>query len=181
MATIYTHALVGIGLGKILTYRRARPLFWVLAAFLPIVPDFDAFSTSAYGTLWGHRGFTHSLSFALAISLLAAGLACRYLRMRFWPLLGLFFLITASHGILDALTDGGFGIPFFWPFYNGRFGPCGPIHVADIGFEFPDPRVSRSIRTELLYVWLPTVVLVAIVSAYRRWKPTGQEESSSRH
>jgi inner membrane protein len=85
-------------------------------------------------------------------------------------LFALFFLITASHGVLDALTDGGFGIPFFWPLDERRYGPCGPIHVADIGFEVPDPRTSRSVRTELLYVWLPSAVVVGIVMAYRYCK-----------
>jgi inner membrane protein len=170
VATIYTHALVGLGLGKVLTMRRVSPLFWILAGFLPIIPDFDSFSFSAYGSLWGHRGFTHSLCFALALALFSAGLTFRFLHMRFWLLFGLFFLITASHGLLDAFTNGGFGIPFFWPFWNHRFGPYGPIHVQDIGFEFPDPRVSRAVRTELLYVWLPTAVLVGVVWRYRRWK-----------
>jgi inner membrane protein len=170
MATLYTHAVVGLGLGSVFTSRRVHPLFWILAGFLPIVPDFDAFSTSPYGSLWGHRGFTHSLCFALGLSLVAAALAFRFLQARFWPLFGLFFLITASHGILDAFTNGGFGIPFFWPFYNQRYGHWGPIQVADIGFEIPDPRVSRAIRTELVYVWLPLAVLVGLVWICRLYR-----------
>jgi inner membrane protein len=168
MATTYTHAFFGFGLGKLFTNRRVPPLFWVLVGFLPVVPDFDVFSTHAYGSIWGHRGFTHSLCFALVLALIVSGLAFRFVHIKFWPLFALFFLITASHGVLDALTDGGFGIPFFWPFSEHRFGPYGPIHVQDIGFEIPDPRVSRAIRTELLYVWLPTVFLVGIVMVWRR-------------
>jgi inner membrane protein len=173
MATIYTHAVVGLGLAKVFTSRRLPPLFWILAGLLPIVPDFDSFSSYSYGSMWGHRGFTHSLCFALGIGLIAAGAASRCLKIDFWPLLGFFFLITASHGILDALTDGGFGIPFFWPFSPHRYGPYGPIHVADIGFEIPDPRVSRSVRTELLYVWLPLAVVVGVVTIRRRFRLTG--------
>jgi inner membrane protein len=179
MATIYTHALVGLGLGKMFINRRAPPLFWVLAGFLPIVPDFDAFSSSAYGSIWGHRGFTHTLCFALAVALVVSGLAFRFVGMKFWPLLGLLFLITASHGILDALTNGGFGIPFFWPFSDHRYGPYGPIHVQDIGFEIPDPRVSRAIRTELLYVWLPMLFFAGIMVACRRRRRIRLEKKSS--
>jgi inner membrane protein len=168
MATIYTHALFGLGLGKIFTNRRVPGLFWALAGLLPIVPDLDVFSSHAYGSIWGHRGFTHSLCFALGVALIASGSAFRLVHLKFWPLFGLFFLITASHGVLDALTNGGFGIPFFWPFSAHRYGPYGPIHIQDIGFEIPDPRVSRAIRTELLYVWLPTLSLVGIVAACRR-------------
>ena len=171
MATINTHALAGLGLGKLFT-RGSRPwLFWVLAGLLPVLPDLDAFSPAAYGSLAGHRGFTHSLAFALAVGLSAAGLTCRLIRVHFGLLAALFFLVTASHGVLDAFTNGGFGIPFFWPFSDHRFGLYGPIQVADIGFELPDPRTSRAIRTELLYVWLPTAVLAGVVEAWRRRRP----------
>src|SRR5437660_5804660 len=46
MATLYTHVVVGLGLGTVLTSRRKPLLFWMLAGFLPIIPDFDAFSMS---------------------------------------------------------------------------------------------------------------------------------------
>jgi inner membrane protein len=168
MATIYTHAFVGVALGAVFARRRLPVPFWGLAALPPIVPDFDIFSPAYYGDPWGHRGFTHSLLFALAVGLVAAGLTFRSFKVRFWDLLGFFFVITASHGILDALTNGGYGIPFLWPFSDRRFGPMGPIQVQDIGWELPDPRMSRSIRTELIWVWLPCSVLVAAVIAYRR-------------
>src|SRR5581483_2857786 len=128
MATIYTHAVVGPGLGQVFTGRRLPALFWFLVAFLPVVPDFDAFSTAPYGSLLGHRGFTHSLAFALALGLVAALATFRHLKMRFWVLLLICFGVTASHGFLDACTDGGFGIPFFWPLSERRYGPWGPIH-----------------------------------------------------
>jgi inner membrane protein len=167
MATIYTHGFFGLVLGKTLTARPMRAWFWILAALLPILPDSDVFSPATYGTIWGHRGFTHSFTFAAGISLVAAAAMYRYLKGRFMLLWGFYFLATASHGVLDAFTNGGYGIPFFWPFSMARFGPWGPIQVADIAFEFPDPRTSRSVRTELLYVWLPTILLVAIISGYR--------------
>jgi inner membrane protein len=86
----------------------------------------------------------------------------------FLDLWGFFFTITASHGILDAFTRGGYGIPFFWPLSNQRFGPWGPIHVADISTEFPDPWRSRAVRDELLWVWLPLIILVGLVLLWRR-------------
>jgi inner membrane protein len=168
MVTPYTHGAFGLGLGKLLTSRRLPVLFWALTILLPIAPDFDVFFNRPYGSIWGHRGFTHSLCFALIVGLLVAGLTFKYFQVRFWVLAGFFFVITASHGVLDAFTNGGFGISFFWPFDDRRFGPWGPIQVQDIGFEFPDPRTSRSIRTELLWVWLPTGALVLGVMAYRR-------------
>ncbi|HZU36866.1 MAG TPA: hypothetical protein VFA18_13185, partial [Gemmataceae bacterium] len=91
----------------------------------------------------------------------------RYLRMRFWLLAGLLFVVMASHGLLDALTRGGADIPFFWPLSKARFGNWGPIPVPDIGFEFPDPRISRAVRGEVLAVWLPMGFLVGVVTLYR--------------
>jgi inner membrane protein len=140
-----------------------------LAAALPVVPDLDVFSSCSYGSMCGHRGFTHSLLFAAALAGIAAALTFRYFRMKFWPLAGILFACAASHAVLDALTDGGYGVPIFWPISNVRFGPYGPIHVADLGGAFPNPWTSRSIRTELLYVWLPMSLLLALVAGCRRW------------
>jgi inner membrane protein len=167
MATIYTHAFAGVGMASLLTPRPKPPIFWTLAALLPVVPDFDSFSYAAYGSPYGHRGLTHSLVFALGVGLVAAAASFRFCHVRFWPLFGLFFLITASHGVLDAFTNGGYGIPFFWPLTETRWGPYGPIKVSDIGFEFPDPRKSRTLQTELLYVWLPLGTAVTAMQAWR--------------
>ncbi len=167
MATLYTHTIVGLGLAEVCSRRRMPLLFWALAGLLPVLPDIDTFSDRPYPSTLGHRGFTHSLLFALVVGLVVAGITYRYFRVRFWPLAGLFIVITASHGVLDALTTGGVGIPLFWPVNTHRFGPYGPIYVADIGMQLPDPRTSRAIRSELLYVWLPTLVVVATVVGYR--------------
>jgi inner membrane protein len=167
MPTIYTHGIVGLGAGGVAFPRCRSWLFWVLAGFLPMIPDFDAFSTAAYGTTFGHRGFTHSFVFALGIGLLAAGLTFKFLKMRFWTLAVFFFVITVSHGILDAFTTGGYGILWLWPFSNTRFGPWGPIRVADIGFEWPSPWSSMAVRSELFWVWLPTALIVILVTGIR--------------
>jgi len=46
----------------------------------------------------------------------------------------LLFLTTASHGFLDAMTNGGLGIAFFSPFDPTRyFFPWKPILVSPIG------------------------------------------------
>jgi inner membrane protein len=43
----------------------------------------------------------------------------------------------ASHGLLDAMTDGGRGVALFWPFTARRyFLPWRPIPVAPIGIGF---------------------------------------------
>ena len=78
MATLYTHAAVGLALGRVANGRRMPLLFWALAALLPMVPDLDAFSYAPYGTALGHRGFTHSLCFALVLGFVVAAATFRH-------------------------------------------------------------------------------------------------------
>lgn len=170
MATLYTHAAVGLAIGRCCVDRGPRWWIWLVAAALPIVPDLDALSDAPYPSAFGHRGFTHSLCFALGIGLVIAAVASRPLKMRFWMTCGLCFLITASHGVLDAFTSGGAGIPFFWPLSERRFGPWGPIHLADIADDFPNPWRSRAIQTELLWVWLPMTIGLGLIEARRWWR-----------
>ena len=173
MATTYTHAVVGLGIAQLYTPGRRRWFYWVLAAFLAVFPDFDAFSSAAYGAILGHRGFTHTLVFSLWLALLAASLTFRRFQANLWALTGVFFLALASHGLLDALTRGGVSIPFFWPLIDQRYGNWGPIPVSDLGFGIPDPRQSRALRSELVWVWLPTGVFICILALYRSVKRRG--------
>jgi inner membrane protein len=56
----------------------------------------------------------------------------------------------ATHGVLDAFTDGGQGIALFWPFSNQRyFAPWTPIPVAPIGMGMLSQRGLHVILTEL--------------------------------
>jgi inner membrane protein len=167
MATTYTHAVVGLGIAQLYTPGRMRWFYCVLAALLAVFPDFDAFSSAAYGSILGHRGFTHSLVFSLWLAVLAASLTFRRFQSNLWVLTGVFFLALASHGLLDALTRGGMPIPFFWPFTEQRYGNWGPIPVADLAFQIPDPRQSRALRSELLWVWLPTGAFVGLLVLFR--------------
>jgi inner membrane protein len=169
MCTIYTHAVVGLGLARLYAKGRMPWLYWGLAALLPVLPDLDTLSLAAYGSPWGHRGVTHSLAFALWVGALAASLTFRYFQVSFWSLSALCFALIASHGLLDALTRGGMPIPFFWPL-EGRQGNWGPIPVADLGFALPDPRRSRALRAELFWVWVPTAVVVIAATASRSWR-----------
>ena len=137
---MFTHAAVGYAVAR-LALRGPRPPFgfFLTAAVLPVIPDLDVFLRPwvPYGHPLAHRGFTHSLAFALLLGMLAA-VAWRSQ----WGAVpgragGLGLLLTAvvaSHGLLDALTDGGSGIAFFLPFDAGRYAfPVRPIPVSPIG------------------------------------------------
>ena len=74
-----------------------------------------------------------------------------------------FFLVTASHGVLDAITDDGLGIAFFSPFSNTRyFLPWRPLRVSPIGIaRFISPWGLEVIKRELLWLWLPAWALLS--------------------
>ena len=82
-----------------------------------------------------------------------------------------FFLVTASHGVLDALTDGGLGIAFFAPFDNSRyFFPWTPIKVSPIGIsEFFTAYGMKVLVSELVWVGIPVGAgLIGIT--FIRWR-----------
>lgn len=68
-----------------------------------------------------------------------------------------------SHPLLDALTDGGLGVAFFSPFSNERyFFPWTPIRVSPIGGSFFSARGIETLRSELVWVWGPVIVVAAL-------------------
>jgi inner membrane protein len=157
-----------VTLGYLCTRRRRAWPFWILVAALPAVPDLDTLGLGRANSIWGHRGFTHSLGFALALGLTATVVVGWHLRMSFWRLAVLFSVIAASHGLLDLLTTAGNGVALWWPISDERLGPFGPIPVADLSVDWPDPQRSRAVRWELLYLWIPCAALVVVVMLWRR-------------
>ena len=106
---------------------------------LSLLPDIDVVGFAlgvTYGDPWGHRGATHSLTFAMAIAA-ALGLAAPRFRLRRFRTFAIAVVVLVSHGLLDTLTDGGLGCALLWPFDLTRyFAPWRPIPVAPIGLDF---------------------------------------------
>ena len=71
------------------------------------------------------------------------------------------FVATASHGLLDMFTNGGLGVALFWPFTDARyFFPLRAIDVSPIGLHgFLGPAGIRALKSELLWIWLPAIIL----------------------
>src|SRR5439155_65912 len=84
------------------------------------------------------------------------------------------FVATASHGCLDALTDGGLGVAFFSPFSNARyFFPVRPIRVSPIGLQaFMSGDELTILASEARWVWLPSALLMASAGASLTPSPT---------
>jgi inner membrane protein len=177
MPTVVTHGFVAALLGKSLTAGRMPARFWLLSVLCAILPDADVIGFSLgirYDEMLGHRGLSHSLAFALVLSLIVAFLAFPRLPQRWtrFLLFSYFFVATASHGILDAMTDGGLGVAFFAPFDDTRyFFPFRPIRVSPIGLSFFSARGLEVIWSELLWVCIPAIIVAGAVLIGRKFWP----------
>ena len=181
MPTAFTHIFISAAFGRA-SFDKAMPVrFWILAACCSVLPDIDIIGYYwgiRYADVFGHRGFFHSLTFAAMTGLLVVILAFPALprfSKRWWGMTAFFFLVTASHGLLDAMTDKGMGVGFFIPFDNTRyFMPWRPINA------FP-MRISRFfshagievLAMEIIWIWVPVALGVLLV----RWlrKPAGRK------
>jgi inner membrane protein len=176
MASAFTHGFVALSFGKLFFPERMPVRFWVLSIICTLLPDVDVigfFLGVRYIDRLGHRGFSHSLLFALLIAVLVTVVAFHAVRRfskQWWALIAFFFVSTASHGVLDAMTDGGYGIAFFSPFSNTRlFLPWRPLEVAPIGVRGFFSRWGWDVlMSEVLYIWLPVTLLLVIVYFIRK-------------
>ncbi len=164
MASAFGHSIIAIAFGNSFSKNIFSFKFWFLGILCTILPDIDVIGFNfgiAYEDLFGHRGFTHSIFFALLTGLLFSYLFY-YKQLKTKPLqfIGIvlyFFICTLSHGILDAMTNGGMGIAFFSPWDTTRyFLPWRPIEVSPIGItRFFTGRGLGILFNELLWVGLP--------------------------
>ncbi|TGM90387.1 metal-dependent hydrolase [Leptospira licerasiae] len=163
MATIFSHPAVPISLFFFFGKRKIPVLLAVFGIFFSILPDFDvvAFKFGVpYESDWGHRGFTHSILFALIMSCIVAFFRTK-LKASWLTIFLFLFVSVISHGLLDAMTTGGLGVGFFIPWSSERFFfEFRPIRVSPIGpRNFFTARGWVVIQSELLYVWVPAILV----------------------
>jgi inner membrane protein len=139
-----------------------------------ILPDADVIAFRlgvGYSDLVGHRGLTHSIAFAAVWALFVQLVVFRsgvpgVGGGLLWALL---FLSTASHGLLDAATNGGLGIAFFSPFSNARyFWPWRPIEVSPIGLGSLLASGGEFLLSEVVWIWAPCAAILIVAHARRR-------------
>ena len=171
MPTIISHPAIVVPLAS--WFRRLPHIVVIAAAIGTVIPDADvaAFAVGIpYGHPLGHRGFSHSLLFAALFAAASAFVARRVtpevsVRLA-WSVV---FLATASHGLLDAMTNGGLGVGFFIPFSNERFFlPATPIRVSPIGVGRFAEKAGVVLASEARWVWLPCFVIAAAGILARR-------------
>ena len=186
MATQFSHVVLAWSLGVALRPREVSIRLWVLGATCAILPDVDVIGFwmgLPYEHVLGHRGLTHSLAFAMVLSFVVVG---TFFRGEPWvaarPRIFIyFFLATASHGVLDAVTNGGLGVAFFAPFDNTRyFFPFRPIEVSPLSMTGFFTREGVTIlANEIVWVWLPSFLMASGFYFGRRWRADGRTPTGS--
>jgi len=135
---------------------------WRLAlagAFCGVLPDADVLMVvlrfDSYGGTYGHRGFTHSIGFALLVGALGALLAGRHPPRSRWLTAAYLALCIASHPLLDGLIDRGICNAWLWPLDGARHClPWRPIPMRGVPLFGPD-RLAQ----ELLWIGVPLLLL----------------------
>jgi inner membrane protein len=175
MPTIFSHALFAVISGKAVVKKSVTFWFWFLAAVCAVIPDADVLLRGfgvTRGSMFSHRGFTHSIVFALLFGALIAFLADKFLKTKisYLKLLLFFSLVTFSHPVLDMLTDGGSGVALLAPLSDERFFfPYRPIEVSPIGLRFFGSRGIEVILSEILWIWIPALMILLISKTARKF------------
>ena len=163
---------MGICSGLSVSEKSIPKRFCFFSILCASIPDADVIGFKLgipYSHVLGHRGFFHSLFFALIFSFLVSFLFFKRNNnfiskdhLLYWLY---FFLLTASHGILDTLTNGGLGIALLSPFSNQRFFFWDtPIKVSPIGLKaFLNKKSLLVMESEILWVWLPFIAVTTLV------------------
>ena len=175
MPTLLTHTFIAGAACKSFVKEKNPLRYWGIAVFCSNIPDADVFGFNigiSYESFFGHRGFFHSIFFALIVAFLVVLILVREYRLfseKWWRYVLFFFIIGASHGILDAFTDGGLGIALLSPFTSERFFfPWTPIPVSPIGLRpFIHYGGLQVIVWEILFIWFPLVAVIFICRAIR--------------
>lgn len=163
MASVFGHGIVGYTLKTLID---SKNLKWLLffAIVSTVLPDADVLAFKLgipYEHPLGHRGFTHSIIFALFWALLLMFVLGKKHKLIWFVVI---FLSTLSHGVLDAMTSGGRGVGFFIPFHNERFFfPFRAIKVSPIGIErFFSDWGMQVIISEVKFIFIPCLLILLI-------------------
>ena len=170
MPSAITHAIVGLSSSIAVSKGLPPSRFVFLSAICVMLPDLDVLAFRfgvPYGDFWGHRGFFHSLCFAFVLGFIIATLFFRregFISKSFAFYCLYFSIVTSTHGILDAFTNGGLGIALLSPFDNTRyFFWTTPITVSPLSVSaFMSSKGVAILKNEIGWVWLPSIGMAFI-------------------
>jgi inner membrane protein len=170
LPTCITHAAVGacavIAVANAATPRR----FMVLSILCAMLPDIDVLAFLfgiPHDGIFGHRGVTHSVLFAVSTGGMVVMFFFREIQLlsRQWWTHSLYFSsIILMHGVLDAFTNGGEGVAFLAPFNVQRFfSEFTPIEVSPVNLlDFFDGRGYNILATEIVWVLAPAMTMALL-------------------
>lgn len=174
MASAFGHAAAAVAFSQA---GITKPMTWRLllaGVVLSILPDADSIGFLfgvPYGSFWGHRGFSHSIVFALLIAVLTQQLCFNKHKTRTeaYRIILFLFFSCVSHTVLDAMTTGGLGVAFFSPFNNERyFFPFRPIKVSPISVKaFFNGQGWKVIRSEVIWIGIPVLAILVVSGLVR--------------
>ena len=174
MPSFLAHAAAPLALIPAFATRTTPRRLWLLGVACAMAPDLDVIGFRfgvAYADPLGHRGLSHSLPTAAAVALLLCFAVWPRPRPPFsraaaWLFL---FLGGASHGVLDAFTDGGLGVALLSPFDTARlFAPFRPIAVSPFDAGSFVERALPILASEARWVGLPCLALAGALALLRR-------------
>lgn len=175
MASAFGHAFTAIAIRSGFSKSISNWKFLILGIICSILPDADVLSFKfgiAYEAFWGHRGFTHSIVFAV---LLGFAVTIIFYKEFIFSKRGLYYILffslcTLSHGILDAMTTGGLGVAFLSPFNNERyFFPWRPIKVSPIGAgHFFSEWGIKVLKSEAIWIGIPCTLFITFIKLKNR-------------
>ena len=168
MASAFGHGIAAYGLGKLFPKKIMTRKVFTLGIISSILPDLDVIAFNfgiSWDSMWSHRGFTHSIFVAIIWSLILILVFHRKDELAPKTKVSLYYFIaTLSHGIFDAMTNGGNGIAFFAPFSAERyFLPWEVIQVSPIGVKnFFSKWGVEVLKSEFIYIALPSLALILL-------------------
>ena len=148
------HLAVGMAAGRGLTPSWRDRWRWILAlALVSCAADLDLvlllFGDES-NSIWGHRGFTHSLAAGAVVAGVFALVARRWGTGsgRAW-ILG--FLVFGTHLVLDCMNVGTKGVPWLWPLSSTYHAlPWRPIPAVISAHDFLSWRGVPVLLAELV-------------------------------
>lgn len=168
MAT-YLHFAPALALAVAIGPQRIGWRLTLAGAACAVLPDADfalyLLRIDTYSGTYGHRGFSHSIGFALLVGLLGALLAPAGGRRR--AFVGAFLaLCTLSHPLMDGLFDRGICNAWLWPLDGARHClPWRPIPMQGVPL-FGLGRLGQ----ELVWIGLPLLAGALAGLGWRRWR-----------
>ncbi|MGD1699547.1 metal-dependent hydrolase [Dapis sp. BLCC M229] len=171
MPSPIAHSVSGYVLAKFLPQELSKyyPSSWwnwenFYPVFIAIFADFDFIPQLITGEIF-HRGITHTLIFAIGLSLVFAWLISYFCKYSFKQIFLFTLVIYSSHLVLDFFTTtSGSGLQLFWPLTDTYFKSAIPI--------FPSVHHSKGLFdvSHFIFISWELSYSVLIVSILWLWK-----------